>query len=67
MSRNVYAITLPSGKIKWTYNRPPKDVAWKMVGKVHDNLSFESEPGISLEEEPHGKPGTHQTWLSVIK
>jgi len=67
MGRNVYAITLSNGKRIWTYNRPTgKDVAWKMVGRV-DGTSFISQPGTQTYEHPHGKPGTYQTWLSVIK
>ena len=67
MPRNVYAITLPNGKIRWTYNRPQaKDVAWKIVGQV-DGTSYIEFPGYQVSDHPHGKPGTYQTWLSVIR
>ena len=68
MARSVYLIRKPNGKTFWTYNRPQaKDVSWKIVGQVTDTLGWISVPGTQTHEEPHGKPGTYQTWLSVIR
>ena len=64
--KTVYKITNLDGSIRWTFNRPDNRVPFKVVGHVENNF-FYSAPGTQPSEHPHGKPGTYQTWLSVIR